>query len=165
VYWPALVPADVVEEVVVAPDGTRIPVPHTKAAPLAAPVETPAIPRSPLPGGEIKRMPLGTVFGARSGDKGGNANVGVWARSDAGYAWLEQFLTVERFKSLVSEARSLDVRRHAFPNIRSLNFIVIGLLGEGVSSNSRTDPQAKSLGEYLRAKVVEMPAVLLGDAP
>ncbi len=165
VYWPALVPAEEVEEVVVAPDGARIPVPHPKAAPLATPVEAPAIPRSPLPTGETRRVPLGTAFGARSGDKGGNANVGVWARSDAGYAWLEQFLTVERFKSLIPESRPLEVRRYVFPNIRSLNFVVVGLLGEGVSSNSRTDPQAKSLGEYLRAKGVEMPAALLADAP
>jgi len=165
VYWPALVPAEVVEEVVVAPDGTRIPVPHPKAAPLAAPVDVPVVPRAPIPGGAKKRVPLGTIFGARSGDKGGNANVGVWARSDSGYAWLEGFLTVDRFKSLIPESRPLEVRRYAFPNIRSLNFVVVGLLGEGVSSNSRTDPQAKSLGEYLRAKVVEMPAALLGDAP
>jgi hypothetical protein len=165
VYWPALVPAEEVEEVVVAPDGTRIPVPHPKAAPLAATIQAPAIGRAPVPRGDTKRVPLGTAFGARSGDKGGNANVGVWARSDAGYAWLESFLTVERFKSLIPESRSLEVRRYAFPNIRSLNFVVVGLLGEGVSSNSRTDPQAKSLGEYLRAKVVEMPVELLADAP
>jgi len=169
VYWPALVPRDVIEEVVVADDGRRIPVAQTKPVPLAAPVSAPHVERAPIAAGETKRVPLGTIFGARSGDKGGNANVGVWARSDAGYAWLEQFLTVEKFKELIAEARPIEVRRYELPNIRSLNFIVIGLLGEGVSSSVRTDPQAKSLGEYLRAKVVEVPGGLLGgllgDAP
>ena len=87
-----------------------------------------------------KRVPLGTIFGARSGDKGGNANVGIWARSGAGYAWLADCLTVERFKDLVSEARDLAVRRYELPNIRSLNFVVVGMLGEGVSSSTRADP-------------------------
>jgi len=165
VYWPALVPRDVIEEVVVAPDGRRIPVAQTKPEPLVRSVVAPTIARSEIPSGETKRVPLGTIFGARSGDKGGNANVGVWARSDAGYAWLERFLTVEKFKELIPEARSLEVRRYELPNIRSLNFVVIGLLGEGVSSSVRTDPQAKSLGEYLRAKVVEVPVGVLKDAP
>jgi hypothetical protein len=111
------------------------------------------------------RAPLGTVFGARSGDKGGNANVGVWARSDEGYAWLAHYLTAERFKELIAEARDLEVRRYELPNLRAVNFVVVGLLGEGVASSTRFDPQAKSLGEYLRAKVVDLPAVLMKDAP
>ncbi|MBA4180119.1 MAG: exopolyphosphatase [Anaerolinea sp.] len=165
VYWPALVPMDAVEEVVVAPDGKRIPVPHDLEHP-----DAPAIVLEPRqfpapPGGRTQRLPLGTVIGARSGDKGGNANVGLWARSDAGYAWLREYLTTERFKSLVREARDLEVRRYELPNLRALNFVVVGLLGEGVASSTRMDPQAKSLGEYVRAKVVELPEALLADAP
>lgn len=110
-------------------------------------------------------MPLGTIIGARSGDKGGNANVGLWARSDAGYAWLADYLTVERFKELVGEARDLEVRRYELPNLRALNFVVAGLLGEGVAASTRADPQAKSLGEYVRAKMVDLPEALLADAP
>ncbi len=166
VYWPALVPADVIEEAVVADDGSRIPVARPPAA-LAtlAPVPPPALPSVPAPSGRTVRVPLGTVFGARSGDKGGNANVGVWARSDEAYVWLAQYLTVARFKELIAEARDLEVRRYELPNLRALNFVVVGLLGEGVASSTRSDPQAKSLGEYLRAKVVDLPAELLKDAP
>ncbi len=164
VYWPALVPLDAIDEVVVGHDGSRISIPPARAA-GAAPVEPAAGPRVPAPGGPAKRLPLGTVFGARSGDKGGNANVGIWARSDAGYAWLVEHLTVERFKELISEARGLEVERHELPNLRALNFVVRGLLGEGVSSSTRSDPQAKSLGEYLRAKLVDLPEALLADAP
>ncbi len=52
---------------------------------------------------------------------------------------------------------ALEVRRYALPNLRALNFVIVGLLGEGVASSLRPDAQAKSLGEWLRARVVEMP--------
>jgi len=166
VYWPALVPSDAIEEAVVADDGSRIPVPRPPSGPTnVVPVVPPPPPAAPVPRGPTVRAPLGTVFGARSGDKGGNANVGVWARSDEGYAWLAHYLTAERFKELIAEARDLEVRRYELPNLRAVNFVVVGLLGEGVASSTRFDPQAKSLGEYLRAKVVDLPAVLMKDAP
>jgi hypothetical protein len=109
------------------------------------------------------RVPLGTICGARSGDKGGNANVGVWVRDDRAYAWLEHYLTVERFRTLIPEAAALAVERHPLPNLRSVNFVVHGLLGEGVASSTRSDPQAKSLGEYLRARLVDVPRALLAE--
>ena len=115
--------------------------------------------------GPTRRLPLGAVFGARSGDKGGNANIGVWARSDDGYRWLEAFLTVDRLRELLPDAAELKINRYALPKIRSLNFVVIGLLGEGVASSTRIDPQAKGLGEFLRSRIVDLPAGLLEDAP
>ncbi len=164
VYWPALVAADAIDQVVVAHDGSRVSVPPVQAD-VREPAPPAAGPRVQAPAGPTTRVPLGAVFGARSGDKGGNANVGIWARSDAAYAWLAEYLTVDRFRELVSEARGLEVQRYELPNLRALNFVVAGLLGEGVSSSTRTDPQAKSLGEYLRAKLVDLPAALLADAP
>jgi hypothetical protein len=101
------------------------------------------------------------LFGARSGDKGGNANVGVWARDVEAYAWLEQYLTADRFPQLVPETAALEIRRYELPNLKALNFLVVGLLGEGVASSVRFDPQAKSLGEYLRSRMVELPVALL----
>jgi len=164
VYWPALVPLDAIEEVVVADNGSRIPVEHPRSRP-SPPVQPAPAAVATAPAGPTQRLPLGTVFGARSGDKGGNANVGVWARSDAGYAWLASYLTIQRFKELIPEAQDLDVERYELPNLRALNFVVRGLLGEGVSSSTRPDPQAKSLGEYLRARLVDLPVALLADAP
>ncbi len=164
VYWPALVPVDAIDEVVVTHEGARIPVGH-EPSDESLTVEPAPAPAVATPTGPTTRVPLGTLFGARSGDKGGNANVGVWARDDAAYAWLADFLTVERFKELVSEARDLEVQRYELPNLRALNFVVTGLLGEGVSSSTRPDPQAKSLGEYLRAKLVDLPQALLDAAP
>jgi acyclic terpene utilization AtuA family protein len=164
VYWPAVVPAAVLEPVVVTEDGTRIPVPAARPGTNSSDVEPLPVPMAEPPGGRSRRVPLGAAIGARSGDKGGNANVGLWARSDAGYAWLRAYLTVDRFKALLTEAAGLEVRRYELPNLRALNFVVIGLLGEGVASSTRFDPQAKSLGEYLRARLVDLPAQLLPES-
>ncbi|MGH6982570.1 MAG: AtuA-related protein [Stellaceae bacterium] len=111
--------------------------------------------------GATRSVPLGTICGARSGDKGGNANVGVWVRSAAAFRWLAAFLTAERLRELIVEARDLPVDRYELPNLSALNFVIHGLLGDGVAASLRADPQAKTLGEYLRAKVVPIPIALL----
>ena len=103
---------------------------------------------------------LGSLLGVRSGDKGGLANVGIWARSPEAYSWLVNFLTVERFKSLIPEAAELVVQRHTLSNLWGLNFMVVGFLEDGVSSSTRIDPQAKGLGEYLGSRIVELPSRL-----
>ena len=161
VYWPALVPRSWIDEVVVTHDGRRIPI----AAPAGAggdaslAIDAPGLPA--IASGATERRPLGTLFGARSGDKGGNANVGVWARSPEAFAWLRGFLDTERFRALVPDAAKLEVRRYELPNILSLNFVVVGLLGDGVAASTRADPQAKGLGEYLRSRLVDLPVSLL----
>ncbi|MQA84187.1 MAG: acyclic terpene utilization AtuA family protein [Streptosporangiales bacterium] len=162
VYWPTLVPAAEVPHYVVTDDGRRIDVPHTTNGGPGAPVPDPA-PGRPAGtwGSETRRVPLGTLFGARSGDKGGNANVGLWARDDGAYAWLAGWFTVDQLKRLLPEARSLRVDRYELPNLRALNFVVHGLLGEGVASSVREDAQAKSLGEFLRARLADVPVDLL----
>jgi hypothetical protein len=167
VYWPTLVPADQVVPAVVAADGARVEVPHTayRAGQTGASTPARSAPAGPDGGWDAdaatERAPLGTLIGARSGDKGGNANVGLWARNDAAWGWLDGYLTDERFESLLPEADGLEVRRYRFPNLRALNFVVVGLLGEGVASSTRPDAQAKSLGEYLRSRLVDIPISLL----
>ncbi|WP_422774510.1 acyclic terpene utilization AtuA family protein [Plantactinospora sp. WMMC1484] len=114
--------------------------------------------------GPSRRAALGAVVGARSGDKGGDANLGVWARSAAGYRWLLGWLTVERLRILLPETAGLAMRRYELPNLRAVNFVIRGLLGAGAAGSTRFDPQAKALGELLRARIVELPAALL-DSP
>jgi hypothetical protein len=89
--------------------------------------------------------------------------VGLWARSESAWRWLDSHLTLDRFRELLPEADDLEVRRYGFPNLRALNFVVVGLLGEGVASSTRPDPQAKGLGEYLRSRVVDIPVRLVPD--
>jgi hypothetical protein len=102
-------------------------------------------------------LPLGSVMGARSGDKGGNANIGVWARSNRTYDWLYQFLTVAKVRELLPEAADLVIDRYELANLRALNFVVRGILGQGVAATTRPDAQAKSLGEFLRSRRVPVP--------
>jgi hypothetical protein len=178
VYWPALVPADLVEHLVVLPDGTRVAIASAPAhlAAAAGPDSRPAGPgqaghaetghadtghAEAEYSGPTRRVPLGLICGARSGDKGGNANVGLWARDRAAYPWLRDYLTIERLRELLTEAADLDVRRFELPNLGAINFVVVGLLGAGVAASTRPDPQAKGLGEYLRSRLVEVPAGLL----
>lgn len=105
--------------------------------------------------------PLGELFGARSGDKGGHANLGIYARSDAAWSWLDDFLSVEQLQRLLPETASLVIDRYRLPTLRSLNFVIHNLLDEGVAAATRQDAQAKSLGEWLRSRYVEIPSVLL----
>jgi len=114
-----------------------------------------------LPSRLPARLPLGRLVGARSGDKGGNANLGVFVRDKAAWPWLAGFLTVERLKQLLPETAGLRVERFEFPLIHSLNFVIHGLLQEGVAASTRQDGQAKSLGEWLRAREVDVPLELL----
>ncbi|HRB03743.1 MAG TPA: DUF1446 domain-containing protein [Ilumatobacteraceae bacterium] len=152
IYWPALVEAREVHQSVVLPDGSRVAIalpPSTSVVTSATrTATTDAVPVGPAAG-----EALGLYFAARSGDKGGNANVGIWARDAGGYAWLAENLTANAVKSLLQEAADLEVRRYELSNIHALNFVIVGLLGEGVASSTAFDTQAKGLGEYLRSRI------------
>jgi hypothetical protein len=153
-------PQSDVDHIAVLPDFTRVaiaPPPRCGDGPAYVP---PVHPPAPLDG-PTRRAPLGTVVGARSGDKGGDANLGVWARSEAGFSWLRGFLSVQRLKELLPECSPLTVRRYDLDNLRALNFVIEGLLGQGVAASTRFDPQAKALGEWLRSRVVDIPEALL----
>lgn len=159
------VPAADVEHTAVLPDGRREvqePPTHTQepAEPDAPPLPEPYPASTPT-----RRAPLGLIAGARSGDKGGDANVGVWVRDDDAWRWLAHELTVERLKELLPETAALTVVRHVLPNLRALNFTVHGLLGEGVAARARFDPQAKALGEWLRSRSLPVPVALLEGVP
>ena len=166
VYRPALVPAGLVPQHVVVLGADRTVV--DSVAPAAGSSTVTVVPApgpdAAPPGGDTLAAPIGRVVGARSGDKGGNANLGVFARSDEGWAWLDGFLTVDRLRALLPETADLAVDRYRLPALRSLNFVIHGLLQEGVAASTRQDAQAKSLGEWLRARVVAIPVALLADA-
>ena len=111
--------------------------------------------------------PLGTFVHARSGDKGGDANLGLWVRRDgtpsydARVAWLLATVTPGFVHDLLPETRDLEVEVHALPNLGGVNVVVRGLLGRGVAASTRFDPQAKGLGEWARSRHVDIPEVLL----
>ena len=160
IYWPALVSSTFIHEKIHL-EQEIIPVesaPHISVVPET--IESTH--NANVPEHENTRtVPLGMIVGARSGDKGGNANVGIWTRSVARYDWLHRELSPERFQTLYPEAKNLLVERYSFPNLLAFNFVIHGLLGEGVSASLRPDPQAKMLGEELRAKKIPIPIRLL----
>ncbi len=106
---------------------------------------------------DIEKINFGRIFGTRSGDKGGCANLGVWAKDASSYSYLYHFLTVEQLKKLLPDLECFEIERYELPNIFALNFYVKGILENGVSSNNRKDGQAKSLGEYLGTKLIDCP--------
>jgi hypothetical protein len=161
VYWPALIPARLVAEQVHLPDGRTMAVRSHDYDPRPPAAHQTVQADGEEPGGPPVAIPLGRLCGARSGDKGGNANVGLWAVSPAAYAWLRRHLTVGAFRELLTEAADLEVDRYELPNLLALNFVVHGLLAPGVSATTRPDPQAKGLGEYLRSRLVTVPADLV----
>lgn len=158
------VPADEVDHVATLPDGQVVPVPLPPRFEDLAPVAGTPQASEDDAHDEVVSVPLGRLLGARSGDKGGSANVGVWARDDVTFRWMTGMFTIERFRALIPEAADLPVTRHLFPNLRAVNFVVDGILDEGVASAYRFDPQAKGLAEWLRSRVVEVPARLLTAA-
>ncbi|WP_067571372.1 acyclic terpene utilization AtuA family protein [Nocardia acidivorans] len=160
VFSPGYVDAKQVPHIAVLPDGTTVDIAPAEETLELAEVPEPRLPQ-PLPQGETRRVPLGTIALARSGDKGGNANIGVWVRTDEQWRWLVHALTVDELRLLLPETAKLPITRHVLPNLRAINFIVEGLLGEGVAYQARFDPQAKGLGEWLRARHIEIPVELL----
>jgi hypothetical protein len=191
VMWPTLVPASLISQRVVVdgaaplelpcgppPDGWSEVAVTAASAPAAsvpagsatradvalvngAPADATPASRRDWAAEPTQRGPLGLLLGARSGDKGANANVGVWARSDEAFDWMAWFLTVARMHELLPETAGLEIERYELANVRALNFFVRGILGEGVAATTRPDAQAKSLGEFLRSRVVELPSALV----
>ncbi len=182
VFEDVYVPHADVDHVAVLHDGRRSHVTPAQDTLVLRPVEEPPLPE-PLSvgpvgpagsassagqtrsggsaGSGVRRAPLGLVAGARSGDKGGNANVGVWVRTDDAWRWLAHTLTTDRLRELLPETAGLTVVRHVLPHLRALNFVVEGILGEGVAAQHRFDPQAKALGEWLRSRHLDIPEALL----
>ncbi len=159
VYTPGYVDAQLVPHVAVLPDGSRVEVaPAGETRPLA-PVPEPAPPAPLAPGPTVDR-PLGTLAGARSGDKGGNANIGVWVRTDDQWRWLAHALTVDELRRMLPETKGLTITRTLLPTLRAMNFVIEGILGKGVAHQARFDPQAKGLAEWLRSRHLPIPVSL-----
>jgi hypothetical protein len=170
-YWPTTVSASAVQ-------------PHVECEGRQVPSTMPSVPshpdpsdtedeRDPGPGArhtglvatDLVRVPLHVLVGARSGDKGGAANVGLWADTDIVGGWLLDEFTVDALEALLPEVVAYEIERHALPNLRAVNFVVHGILGWGVASNLRLDTQAKGLGELLRSRSVDVSSLLVSEGP
>ena len=163
IYWPALVDSKHIKEKVHI-DGEEIEVIPTSQLELEEiyyqkePIKIKKIKKE-----DEKEIYFGEIYGTRSGDKGGCANLGVWAKNANSFAFLHDFLTVKKLKELLPDLNQYKIERFELANINSLNFYIHDILQDGVSSNDKKDGQAKSLGEYLRAKKVNVPQSIIGD--
>ena len=164
VYWPALVDSKFINEYVHIDGETIEIIPTSQMGFEESFYQKNLVEIAPAPEGKTDKVPLGSYFGARSGDKGGCANLGVWAKTDLSYSFLYNFLTVEKLKELLPDLNNYEIDRYDLPNIKSLNFYIHGILEDGVSSNNKKDGQAKSLGEYLRAKIVDLPISIIQES-
>ena len=160
VHWPTLISTNQLrQELHIDDESTAIPpaAGHHDAFAVTPP-ET-AIPA--VPEGPTVQAPLGRAFATRAGDKGGNANLGIWAQTPEAFAFLDHFMTTAKLRELLPDCASYAIDRYRLPNLLAVNFYIRGLLGEGAAASVRSDPQAKTLGEYLRAKIIEMPESIL----
>jgi len=163
-HWPTLIHRKHISQTVHI-DDQAIPVEPVIHAIADDSIPEPVIDLPQMPDGPSQQVPLGKLFATRSGDKGGNANLGVWAKTPAAYAFLRQFLTVDCLRNLLPDINDFEVERYELANLLAINFYIKGLLGDGVAASWRSDPQAKTLGEYLRAKMIDVPIALLSPAP
>ena len=163
VYWPSLVNSKHIKEKVHI-DGKEIEVIPTSQLELdeiyyqKEPIKIKKIKKE-----DEKQIYFGEIYGTRSGDKGGCANLGVWAKNSDSFAFLHNFLTVKKLKELLPDLNQFKVERFELANINSLNFYIHDILQDGISSNDKKDGQAKSLGEYLRAKKIKVPQSIIGE--
>ena len=160
-YWPALVDSKFIKEKVHFDGKTMEVIPTSQLD-----FEEVYYQKEPAEVKQITENPdteifFGDIFGTRSGDKGGCANLGVWSKNPEAYGFLFEYLTVDKLKELLPDLKSFEIDRFELPNILSLNFYIHGILQDGVSSSTRMDGQAKSLGEYLRAKKINVPKIIL----
>ncbi len=162
VYWPALLDQTTLDHTVHHHDGTTDVIATTPEARTASASPVPATPTArPAWTDEHVEVALSDIVHARSGDKGGDANVGVWVRDRHAWPWLESTLTVDELRRLLPETCELPVERYELPNLGAVNFVIRGLLGTGATSTLRLDAQAKALGEWLLARTVKIPRVLV----
>ena len=162
-YWPTTIDSKFVKEIVNI-DNKSIEITPTNQmnlSPQKFTFDKPEI--LPYESDEKQEIFFGRLVGARSGDKGGCANLGVWVKTDDAYSFLFHYLTVDKLKELLKDLEQYDIERYDFPNVRAVNFYIHGILGDGASSNTKVDALAKSLGEYLRAKKVSIPKQLIED--
>jgi hypothetical protein len=160
VHWPALISQKHIrQKVFVENKEFAIDFVESDTPSLTPVVRADTIPS--VPEGKLVQVPLGRLFATRSGDKGGNANVGVWAKTPNAFAFLREYLMVKKLKELLEDMRPFEIERYELPNLLAINFYIIGALGDGAAASIRQDPQAKTLGEYLRAKIIEVPDSIL----
>lgn len=165
-YYVTLLPQSAIDHKVHLAYGEIIdvpPPPESKVWPKRQPTQETTISGKDVDSfGSSVRAPLGAVVHARSGDKGSDCNVGFWVRHQDEYAWLRNLLSTKNMKQLLAEEyNGKRIERCEFPGLKAVHFVLKDHLDRGVSCTTSVDFLGKNCAEFLRARVVDVPAKFL----
>jgi hypothetical protein len=154
-----LVPKSMVP-VTVEVDGRAIPMQEGARSggftPASLPTERPPAPA--LPAGDTATVPLIALAYGRSGDKGDNANIGIFARKPEYEPILDSEVTEEAVATYFAHRINGKVTRWRLPGIKGFNFLLRQALGGGGMASLKADPLAKAFAQMLLDMPVRVPA-------
>ena len=109
--------------------------------------------------GPTVHVPADIVVLGRSGDKGGNVNLGLFVHEADEYEWLRTYFTRGRLQTLIGNdwRKEYFIERIELPQIYAVHFVVYGILGRGVSSSVILDSLGKGFADYIRSKYIDIP--------
>ena len=120
------------------------------------PAEAP--PAAKVAAGETKTVPLIALAYGRSGDKGDNANIGIFARKPEYQPILDSEVTEEAVAQYFAHRIKGRVTRWRLPGINGFNFLLRQALGGGGMASLKADPLAKAFAQMLLDMPVKVPA-------
>lgn len=165
-YWPGLIRQDQLQHQVVFDDGrvqdVALPPMHSFAGEPTVSLD-PAPLRDLASFGPTRKAAFGEVVYARIGDKGANGNLGVWCRRPEHWPWLRAYLTTEKATALLALHDDVRVERYELPNVHGIELVLRDFFGTSGSGNIGLDQIGKGVGEFLRARLVDIPRALLEE--
>jgi hypothetical protein len=160
-FWPTLIPQTEVHHRIVLHDGRAIDIPLPPTAAFHPKHRASPAPEPFRLSGETRHVALGGLIHARAGDKGGNLNLGVWARRPEAWEWIRASLTGNKVAKLLALCDDVSVERHELGNLNGLLFVLRGYFGVSAAGCAILDNLGKGVGEFLRTQRMDIPVELL----
>ena len=127
----------------------------------AAQLPAEAPPAAKLSASATAEVPLVALAYGRSGDKGDNANIGIFARKPEYQPILDSEVTEEAVAAYFAHRIEGKVSRWRLPGINGFNFLLRQALGGGGMASLKADPLAKAFAQMLLDMPVRVPAEVL----
>ena len=112
----------------------------------------------------MKKVKLGELAFARSGDKGDVSNIGLMAKTKNIYEYLKKIITPEKVKEYFGSEVKGAVEIYPVPHLDSLEIILRQSLGGGATCTLRFDQTGKSRGPVLLGMEVQVTEEMLEEA-
>ncbi len=104
----------------------------------------------------MTKVQLVEIAQARSGDKGNNIDLGLFAPDEKIYDVLVEQVTAEKVKEHFKDLVQGEVTRYELPNILALKFVCKQALDGGGSTSMRVDTLGKTYSSNLLRLEVDM---------